>query len=317
MKSLQNVNKKAVRERRKNPNRIIERDTQVVKWIAYVVMILLSALAIMPFVILLSASLSSESAIAKFGYGFWPKVFSLDAWKYLWQARVVIGKAYLVTILVTIVGTLLSVMVTAMFAYGMIQKVKGLKLVMGLLVVTMIFNGGIVSSYYVWAGWMNIKNTFWALLFPNLFTSAFSVILVMSYYKTSIPAEMLEAARIDGAGEFRIFWNIVLPLSLPILATIGLMQAIAYWNDWTNGMYYIDIRHSDMYSIQLLLNQMNQQIEFLANNPDFAAQFSNMEIPQESVRMAIAFVGVLPLIIAFPFFQKYFAKGLTLGGVKG
>lgn len=301
----------------KKENRIVERDEQIVKVIAYVVLSIMSVLAVAPFVILLSASFSSESSIVKNGYSFIPSEFSLDAWKYLWQAKSVIGRAYLVTICVTIVGTLLSVTTMAMFAYGLIQKVRGIKLVMALLVVTMIFNGGLVSSYYVWAGWMEIKNSYAALLFPNLFASAFSVILIMSYYKTSIPAEMLEAARLDGAGEMQTFIRIVLPLSLPILATIGLMQAIVYWNDWSNGMYYIDVRHSDMYSIQLLLNQMNQQIQFLATNPDFSAQFPDMELPQESVRMAIAFVGVLPLIVAFPFFQKYFAKGLTIGGVKG
>jgi len=303
--------------KRVKQNRIVERDEQIVQVIAYVVLSIMSVIAIAPFMILLAASFSSESAIATHGYGFFPKEFSLDAWKYLWQAYKIIGKAYGVTIAITAIGTVLSVMVTSMFAYGLIQKVPGIKVIMAILVITMIFNGGLVSTYYVWAGWMKIKNTFAALLFPNLFTSAFSVILVMSYYKTSIPTEMLEAARLDGASEMQIYYKIVLPLSLPILATIGLMQAITYWNDWTNGMYYIDVRHADMYSIQLLLNQMNQQIEFLATNPDFAAQFGTMTVPQESVRMAIAFVGVLPLIIAFPFFQKYFAKGLTLGGVKG
>ena len=301
----------------KKQNRIVERDERTMKAVAYVVLSIMSILAIAPFLILLSASFSSEASIAKNGYGFIPVEFSLDAWKYLWQAREVIGTAYLVTICVTVVGTVLSVAVMAMFAYGLIQRVRGIKVVMALLIVTMIFNGGLVASYYIWAGWMEIKNTFAALLFPNLFASAFFVILIMSYYKTSIPEEMLEAAMLDGANEMQIFTRIVLPLSLPILATIGLMQAIVYWNDWSNGMYYIDVRHSDMYSIQLLLNQMNQQIEFLATNPDFATQFEDLTLPQESVRMAIAFVGVLPLIVAFPFFQKYFAKGLTIGGVKG
>ena len=302
---------------RKRKNKIVERDEQTVKVIAYVLLSIMSIVAIAPFLVLLSASFSSEAAIAQYGYSFFPRKFSIDAWKYLWNAWKIIGKAYGVTILITAIGTVLSVMTTSMFAYGLIQKVKGIKLIMALLVVTMIFNGGLVATYYVWAGWMDIKNTFMALIFTNLFTSAFSVMLVMSYYKTSIPAEMLEAARLDGASEMHTYYHIVLPLSTPILATIGLMQGITYWNDWSNGAYYIDVRHSDMYSIQQLLNQMNQQIEFLATNPDFATQMGGMEIPQESVRMAIAFVGVLPLIIAFPFFQKYLAKGLTLGGVKG
>lgn len=296
---------------------IVERDEQIVKVVAYIVLSILSIFALAPFMILFSASISSEAAIAKYGYGFLPKEFSLDAWKYLWQAAKIIFRAYGVTIMVTAVGTVLSVLTMSMFAYGMIQKVRGLKVIMAMMVLTMLFNGGMVSSYYVWAGWMDIKNSIFALLFPNLFASAFSVILIMSYYRTSIPHELLEAARIDGAGEFEIYVKIILPLSLPILATIGLLQAIAYWNDWTNGMYYIDVRHSEMYSIQLLLNQMNQQIEFMANNPEFAAELGQLTIPQESVRMAMAFIGVLPLMIAFPFFQKYFTKGLTLGGVKG
>lgn len=303
--------------KRNRNNRIRETDEQVVKVIAYIVLSILSVLAIAPFVILFSASISSEEAIAKFGYGFFPVEFSLEAWEYLGQAYVIIFRAYGVTILVTVLGTVLSVLTMSMFAYGMIQKVKGIKAVMAMLVLTMLFNGGMVSSYYVWAGWMEIKNTFSALLFPNLFASAFSVILIMSYYRTSIPSELLEAARIDGAGEIGIYLKIILPLSIPILATVGLLQAIVYWNDWSNGMYYIDVRHSDLYSIQLLLNQMNQQIEFLATNPDFAAEMGKTDIPQESLRMAMAFIGVLPLIISFPFFQKYFVKGLTSGGVKG
>ena len=302
---------------KKRSNRIVERDEQIVRVIAYTVLSLMSVLALAPFIILLAASFSSETSIVLNGYCVFPNEFSLDAWRYLWQAYKIIGKAYGVTIVITVVGTVLSVMVTSMFAYGLIQKIPGIRIIMGLLVITMIFNGGLVATYYIWAGWMKVKNSFSALLFPNLFTTAFSVILVMSYYKTSIPSEMLEAARLDGASELQIYCKVVLPLSMPILATIGLMQAITYWNDWTNGMYFIDVRHADMYSIQLLLNQMNQQIEFLATNPDFAAQYGNLTVPQESVRMAIAFVGVLPLLIAFPFFQKYFAKGLTLGGVKG
>ncbi len=298
--------------------KIIEKDVIVVKVISYVFFITMSIFTILPFIVLLSASLSSESAISVNGYGLFPRQFTFDAWKYLWQAKSIIFKAYLMTIILTVVGVTLSVIVTSMGAYGLIQKIPGKGVIMMLLVLTLLFNGGLVSSYYVWAGWFNIKNTFAALLFPNLLTNAFTIILVIGYYKSSIPSELLEAARMDGAGEMRIYFQIVLPLSLPILATIGLMSALAYWNDWTNGLYYISpsAEYSHLHTIQYILNQMNQEIEFMTSNPDFASQF-DMEIPQSSVRMAIAFVGVLPLIIAFPFFQKYFAKGLTLGGVKG
>ncbi len=302
----------------KQANRIVEKDVLLVKRIGYVFFTIMSILIIAPFVVLLSASFSSEDAISLYGYGLFPKEFSIDAWKYLWQARSVIGQAYMTTIILTVVGVVLSLLVTSLGAYALIQKIPGRGLVMGMLVLTLLFNGGIVSSYYVWAGMLKIKNTFAALLFPGLLTNAFTIILVMSYYKTSIPSELLEAARIDGAGELRIYFQIVLPLSLPILATVGLMSALAYWNDWTNGLYYVSpgTEYSHLHTIQYLLNQMNQEIEFMTSNPDFAAQF-DMAVPQASVRMAIALVGVLPLIIAFPFFQKYFAKGLTMGGIKG
>ena len=301
---------------KKSKNKIVEKDVAVVKVIAYVVLSVMSILAIAPFVILLSASFSSEASLAKDGYGFFPTEFSTAAWEYLWQARGVIFKAYGLTIVVTALGTVLSVFISSMFAYGLIQRLKINKALMVMLVITMIFSGGMVSSYYVWAQWFNIRNTFMALVFPNLLTSAFTIILIMSYYKSSIPSELLEAARIDGAGEFRIYFNVILPLSVPILATVALMQALRYWNNWTNGYYFIDGRHTDLYTIQHLLNQMNQEITFLQSNPNFQLQ-AGTELPQSAVRMAIAFIGVLPIIVSFPFFQKYFAKGLTLGGVKG
>jgi len=297
-------------------NKIVEKDERAVNIVAYVVLTLMSVLAIAPFIILLSSSFSSEQALVKYGYWFFPREFSLDAWNYLWQARVVILKAYGMTILVAVLGTALSVFVSSMFAYALACKVKGHKLIMALLVVTMIFNGGIVASYYVWAEWFNIRNTFLALLLPNLLTNAFTIILIFSYYVTSIPGDLLEAARIDGSSEFRIYLKVILPLSLPILATVALTQLLLYWNDWTNGMYYINGKHAGLYTIQQLLNHMNQEITFMQSNPEFQLA-PGQQLPQNSVRMAIAFVGVLPLIISFPFFQKYFVKGLTLGGVKG
>ena len=213
---------------KKSKNKIVEKDVAVVKVIAYVVLSVMSILAIAPFVILLSASFSSEASLAKDGYGFFPTEFSTAAWEYLWQARGVIFKAYGLTIVVTALGTVLSVFISSMFAYGLIQRLKINKALMVMLVITMIFSGGMVSSYYVWAQWFNIRNTFMALVFPNLLTSAFTIILIMSYYKSSIPSELLEAARIDGAGEFRIYFNVILPLSVPILATVALMQALLY-----------------------------------------------------------------------------------------
>lgn len=299
-------------------NRIRYHDEEFVRGIAYVVMTILAISAIAPLVLLLSASFSSEESLSNHGYQFVPIDFSLDAYKYIWAARDTIGQAYLMTIIVTVIGTTLSVMITSMLAYALIQKgIPGQKLISLLLIVTLLFNGGIVASYIIWTNVFHIKNTIFALIFPNLLMNGFSVILVMSYYRTSISPEIIEAARIDGASEARTYFSVMLPLSKPILATVGLMAALAFWGDWTNGLYYLTAEHSELYTIQLLLNRMNQSIEFLAQNPNIAAQFGNVGMPTASVRMAIALVGVLPVLVAYPFFQKYFVAGLTQGGVKG
>lgn len=293
-------------------------DEIVVKCIAYVVMTMLALFAVLPLLMLFSASITSADSLAIHGYGFFPREISFAAYEYLWAVKDEIGQAYLNTVIVTVVGTFLSIMITSMLAYGLAQKnIPGQGIVMILLIVSMLFNGGLVSSYITWTTLFNIRNTLAALIFPNFLMSGFTVILVMSYYRSSISPELLEAARIDGAGEFSIFLKIVLPLSTPILATIGLMSAIMYWNDWTNGFYYIDDRHSELYTIQLYLNQINKEIEFLSNNPSIADKLGNVEFPTTSARMAIAFIGILPILVAYPFFQKYFAAGLTLGGVKG
>lgn len=154
------------------------------------------------------------------------------------------------------------------------------------------------------------------MIFPNLMMNAFNVILVKNYFMNSVPPSLIEAARIDGANEFKIYRSVVLPLSVPIVATIGLMTAIAYWNDWTNGLYYLTARNGrNYYTIQMVLNSINDSIQFLNQNSDISG-LAGAQLPTTTVRMAIAVVGILPIILAYPFFQKYFVKGITLGGVK-
>lgn len=299
-------------------NRIHYRDEEFVRGIAYVVMTFLAIAAIAPFILLLSASFSSEESLTNYGYQFIPVDFSLEAYQYIWAAKDTIGQAYLMSIIVTVIGTTLSVVITSMLSYALIQQgIPGRKLISLLLIVTLLFNGGIVASYIIWTNVFHIKNTIFALIFPNLLMNGFSVILVMSYFRTSISPEIIDAARIDGASEVRVYFSIMLPLSKPILATVGLMSALAYWGDWTNGLYYVTAEHSELYTVQLLLNRMNQSIEFLAQNPNIAAQFGNVGLPTASVRMAIALVGIIPVMVAYPFFQKLFVAGLTKGGVKG
>lgn len=283
---------------------------------AHAIMIFGSLLALLPFILLVIASFTDNQTALVDGYSFFPKKWSLEAYEYIAREWVTVGRAYLMTIVVTVAGTALSLALTSTFAFAVSNdRLPGHKLLMFLSIFTMLFNGGIVASYYVYSNIFHIKDTVFALIVPNLLMTPFNVVLVKNYYKNSISPSILEAARIDGASVFQVFHKIVLPLSVPILATVGLMTAIAYWNDWTNGLYYLTERNGvKLYTIQLVLNKINENINFLANNSELAAKAASL--PSTTMRMAIAVVGVLPIIIAYPFFQKYFVKGITLGGVK-
>lgn len=285
---------------------------------SHIVLGAVSLMAIVPFVLLIIASFTDNQWAMVNGISFFPKEWSLDAYRYILNEWETIGRAYLMTIIVTVVGTVISIILTTTLAYALTDKeLPGRKIISFLCVFTMLFSGGIVSSFYIWTQVFNIRNTIWALIVPNLLMNAFNIILVRNYFNSNIPASLKEAARIDGAGEFRIFTQIVFPLSKPIIATIGLMTAITYWNDWTNGLYYLTERKgSHLYTTQIVLNTINENINFLASHAGQIGNISVADIPSTTVRMAIAVVGVLPILIAYPFFQKYFVKGITMGSVK-
>lgn len=206
--------------------------------------------------------------------------------------------------------------ITSLFAYTLSNdRLPGVRILNFLCIFTMLFSGGQVASYYIWSNCFHIRDTIWALVFPGWMMSAFNVILVKNYYKTSIPASLKEAAKIDGCGEFGVFMRIVLPLSVPINATIGLMTGLSYWNDWINGLYYLTERNgSKYYTIQIILNQISDSIAYLQKNATAVTIGTNF--PSTTARMAIAVTGVLPVLIVYPFLQKYFVKGITLGAVK-
>ena len=282
----------------------------------HIVLIILCLLTIMPFVLLIASSVTDESAVITEGYKFIPKEFSLEAYHYIFAEWAQIGHAYFITIIVAIIGTFFCIMVTTMFAFGLtFEDIPGTKLLFILCLFTMLFNGGIVATYYTYCNFIHIKNTIFALIVPGLMMGAFNVILVKNYIKNNIPGELIEAAEMDGAGPIYIFFQLIIPLSTPILATIGLMSAVMYWNDWNNGLYYIT--DSNLFSIQQLLNQMNNNIQYLVSNANNLGAVDLSTLPSTTIRMAIAVVAILPILCAYPFFQKYFAKGITVGAVKG
>lgn len=287
------------------------------QWIASIIMMTLSITCIIPFVLLIMSSVASEESIIQYGYSFFPAEFSLKAYEYLWNHALELGRAYGITVFITVFGTAVSLTITSMLAYPMSRSDMPLKNLWAFLVFfTLLFNGGFVSSYLIYTQIFHIKNTIWALLFPGLLMNGFNVLLMRTFFRTSIPSALIEAASIDGASEIKIFYRIVLPLSLPIMATIGLFQAITYWNDWFNGLAYIT--DPKYFSIQMILNKMMEDIQFLTSNSNLSGRATNeiAQIPSTSVRMAIAVIGVLPILIAYPFFQKYFIKGITIGSVK-
>ena len=223
-----------------------------------------------------------------------------------------------VSVLVTVVGTVLGVLLTTSMGYVLSQsKYKLNGLLTWVVFIPMVFNGGLVSSYYINANMLGLRDTIWALILP-LAVSSFNVIICKTFFKSTIPDGLIESAEIDGASQLRIYFSIILPISLPVLATIGLFLCFAYWNDWFQSMLYIN--NQDLYSLQALLNNLMSNVDALAKNASsmgvsYAMLVSTM--PKESARMAVAILIVLPVAFAYPFFQKYFISGLTVGSIKG
>ena len=283
--------------------------------LAHVVLIVFSLMAVLPFILLISASLTEENAALKYGFGFIPKVFSLAAYKYIsYQSKMII-RAYGITIFTTVIGTSVGLTMTSMLGYGLSKDIPGRRILNFFVVFTMLFNGGLVPTYLVYTKYLHLGNTIWALIIPSLLMNAFHVMLVRNYFSTSIPESLIESAKLDGASEMMIFRAIVLPLSKPIMATIGLMLALSYWNNWTNGRYYLD--DTSLYSIQNVLNAINNNIIAINSVSNMGLAINKSEVPALTARMAIAVIGIVPMLCIYPFFQKYFVKGITIGAVKG
>lgn len=284
----------------------------------HAIMILYSVICIIPFLLLFSSSVSDDTAILANGYALIPEKISFDAFAYLFKEGGQLVRAYGMTVLVTAIGTALGLLCTIMLAYALTKTdLPGIHIINFLVFFTMLFNGGLVPTYLMYTQFFHIKNTVWALIVPSLLVNGFNVMIARSFLTANIPLALLEAARIDGAGEIFIFFRIVLPLAKPILATIGLFIGINYWNDWMNGLYYLT--EPKLFTIQNILNRILSDAQFLANNSQVAAHLGESagRIPTTTVRMAIAVVGIIPVLIVYPFVQKYFVKGIALGAVKG
>ncbi len=281
-----------------------------------VIFLVLGLTCIFPLLFVFSISITSEEALRSGGYQIIPAEFSAAAYQFLWNERAMIFRAVFMSIVVTIIGTVITIALTTTMGYVVSRRSFKLKgIYTWIIFIPMIFNGGMLSSYVVVNNILGLRNTIWALIFP-LACSSFSVTICRTFFRTTVPDAIVESAKIDGAGQLRIWAQIVLPISKPVMATIGMFAAFGYWNDWFQASLYLDDKR--LQTLQSLLNNVQKGIEYMANNPygGLSMQEYKAAMPTESVRMAIAIVIIVPIALTYPFFQKYFISGLTIGSVK-
>ncbi len=269
---------------------------------------------IFPFWLLISASLSDADVLAKQGYQVVPKPIDFSAYVYLFKNPGQILRAYGVTFVFSVISMILSVLLTAMIAYPLSRNhLRGRNVINFYLYFTMLFSGGLVPTYLVISKYLKLDDTIWVYVFPGA-VSAWNVFMMRTFF-AGIPKEIIESAKVDGASEYKIFASMIIPLSKPVIATIGLIVFLGKWNDWNTALIYIN--NPELYSLQYLLQSIMENINMLKQNQQAAAMMQDMDIPSETIRMAMAVVVAGPALFVFPFFQKYFVKGLTVGSVKG
>ncbi|WP_138752289.1 carbohydrate ABC transporter permease [Paenibacillus sinopodophylli] len=276
---------------------------------------LFSLSCLFPFIMVISGSLSTEKDIMEFGYSLWPKTVTFDSYRILFLGSSRILDAYGVSLFVTAAGTLLSLFVTSMGAYVMARRSFKYRNILSIyVIITMLFNGGLVPWYIICVRYLDLKDTLWALILPML-ANAFNMFLIRNFM-LSIPEDMNESAKMDGAGDFKIFYSLIVPLSVPVLATVGLFVALSYWNDWFLGLMFVD--KQELQPLQLLLRTLISNVEFLKSSSNASAmQRISAQIPSESIKMALTVITIGPIIFLYPFVQRFFVKGLMVGAVKG
>lgn len=301
-----------VRKKYRNPQEI----SPVVNRLISVFLGILAFICIFPFIYVIIISFTSEESIVRNGFQLFPKEWSTDAYQYLWSMKEQLLRSYGVTILVTIIGTVISVLMITFYAYAISRpQFKYRRFFTFLAFFTMLFSGGLVPTYIIVTQFLGLKNTIWALILP-LAMNAFYIIIMRTFFLKSVSESILESARMDGASEWRIFFQIIFPLSLPGIATIALFSTLGYWNDWFAALLYID--NPNLVPLQSLLMKIEANLEFMRQNLDVGLMQQSLfdTIPQESAKMAMVVIATLPIAVSYPFFQKYFISGLTIGGVK-
>lgn len=291
----------------------LKKKSQVPQVVLVVFMSLMSVSFLLPFLLLVSISISNEKRIVFEGFSLIPRGFDLSAYRYIFKDPSEILQAYKVTAEFSFLSMVLSVFLMSLIAYALSRRqFRGKQFISFFLFFTMLFSGGLVPSYILITQYLHLNNTIWVYIIPSLI-SPWSIFMIRAFFQ-AIPYEISESAIIDGANDYVIYSRIVFPLSKPVLATVALTTFLGKWNDWYTSMLYIDSKK--LRSLQYLLQQIMMRIQLIQQMPQAASMIGN-SIPSETVRMAMAVVVAGPALLVFPFFQKYFVKGITLGSVKG
>lgn len=294
-------------------NKIVRLDKKILDIVGYIFIGLLVLFCVFPFILVISGSFSSESSILNDGFRLWPREFSLSAYKFAFKNPAVLMNSYLLTISLTTVGTLVGLFVTSLAAYVLQRRDfvwrNGLSFYFYF---TTLFSGGLVPWYILMVNYLQLKNTYWALLLPPMLSVFY--ILILRTFMRSIPDAITESAKIDGAGDFTIFIRLILPLAKPGLATIGLFSALNYWNDWFNSLLFV--QNENLYTLQYLLYRTLGNIEGVRRIMEITG-VQVADLPGENLKMALAIIATGPIVILYPLVQRFFVQGLTIGTVKG
>ena len=294
-------------------NIIITRDRKAFNIIAYTVVILITVLCLLPFWLVVIGSFTDESEIFSRGYSFWPNTFSIEAYKLAFKYPNKIFRAYGITVSITVIGTFLSLLITTLCGYALQRyEFRSRGFFTMFIFFTVLFNGGLVPWYLLITNYLKLKDTYSIMILTQL-VNVYHIILMKNFMRT-VPNTLIEAAKIDGAGEFCIF-RVVLLLK-PALASIGMFTALSYWNEWRTGMLFL--QNSELFPLQYYLYRLLNSVEFLKNaTSDMAASLTNISFPSESLKLAMTVIATGPIICLYPFLQKYFVKGITIGAIKG
>ena len=283
------------------------------------IFIIYCLIVILPILLMVSVSLTNQAEIIEMGYQFIPRAFTLEAYRFLLRDPLIIGRAYLITIGLVVTGVIINVTISAMFAFAISRPDFAFKrFFIVLVLITMIFHGGLPAFYYVYVMVLGLRNNLLAMLLPGL-SNGFFILVMHTFFKQSVPNEIIESARIDGSSEISAFFRIVLPISKPILATVAIFTALFYWNDFFHCMIFIS--DSRLFNLQFAMQRALMNLEAMRRqvfaSPAASMMFATVrDVPGEAIRMAMVVVGIGPIIFVYPFFQRYFVSGLTLGSVK-